>query len=989
MITIGTIKFDFRVGNEPFANSLNSNWDHFFSASFEKVVDEVLSAYDSDNQVITIDTLPVDMGKIAEEEFEHQFPLRLREVLEEYAKNYLSRGSILSSQTGICRDTVGNSAFKIMCFYLLHGYMPYETDSKYVDLHFLLSMVISESAYHFREFLNSYGHYDFVCQRLIYNYSDEEIERIVDVVQPSESKFINLYVRVQIRSYETLERPDIAKEDYRNVVWILVLAYLFTESSTYYNRKQMMVHTLRGISAHFNFAFSKMTGLLTESIQHLEQTIGLLPELWSLLKEIRRDVQTENWQLDGDYRGQLMKEILHALYFRRKKEMEFALSYQHLSIVLSDPVSCRKLLRELKEEQIHELVGIIIPSEKDYILSYSRLLDHHKEIGTFTGKVGGDFRSLKWEFIFAVLLSMPVSAFVRKAFVLGVLQRLAAHYNLSMIELLRLLSEDMVLKQHYLPSAIVDILQELDSEWNTKKEGKVLENLSVEDWQALLSSSEVVRKFISSHTERQIEAMITRLQPAHSEFIIHYAALLEKGYDAGLLQGKAGGEFHSLKWEFILSCFIYNKNVAFHQNVMVFTVLKQLAAHYNQDVSELIRYFLYELTVVMDELPFKGLKLILKELYDQQMLPLKNIDVIRSKSAKELEQWAIYLFGENTPVAGVMDSYRMKWLIYFLDERNEQFRILWKSGQLNVRLIQGLVGSTPALRNLWLRRIGDERLLTAYRDWLAVYSALRVHYKELDFLIPIGEFLTIWMVELTTPAYLSWSETEIFQFLISRIRKNLPPGFTALLNKVSLDKVKNITEIINRINELKNEENMTDMNDNQGGIELENAGIVLMGPFFPMLFYRVGYLSDDRKSFKDEASQIRAIFLLQYLMTGEQREWSETSLFLNKIIVGMDTNTPIPRKLVLYETEINMVSELLQSVMHMWDKMRNTSVQGFCHSFLIRKGLYEPNEVRHMSLVKVENRAFDILLDSLPWNFHYVVAPWMKIRLEVEWRTRV
>lgn len=967
MITIGTVKFDFTTDNEPFAHRLNGNWDSFFSASFEKVVDEVLSVYDLSGQMITIDQLSLDMGKIAEDEFEYQFPLRLREALEEYVRIYLSENAISSEQIGIRKNPVGETALDILCFFLLHGYLPYVTDPEYTDIHFLLSKVMNESSYRFREFLESYGHYDFLCQRLVYSYSDEELERIVEIVQPSESKFIHLYVRVQIRSYESFHRPDIRKEDYRNVLWKLVLAYLFAESHTRFSRKQIIIHTLRGLSAHFNFTFFDMTRLLTESIRDLEQKVEQLPELWSLLKEIRQDVKTEFQTLDGDYRSHLVKEILAALRLGGKGDLVGTLSYEHLVYVLSDSLCCRNLLRELQELQIYLLIGIIIPSEKDYILSYARLLDHHKESGTLTGKSGSEFRILKWEFIFAVLLSAPISAFNRKYFVLGVLQRLAAHYNLSITELIRFLLEDIELRRTYLSSEIFPVLQELNQELNPSKERDTLKEISYEDWRVILSIPEVARKFISEHTEQQIRQVIIYLSPTQGEFIINYAALLEKGYSAGLLEGKAGGEFHALKWEFILSCFFYDKSIVSHQKYFVYFVLKQLAAHYNQNVVQLIGYFLNEFTSIWVESSFSGLKTILKELYEEHLFPLNDVSMIRTRSAKELEQWAVYLFGENRSVSGRQESYQMKWLVYFLEERSDILRTLWKEGRLDIAYILQIVNRTPALRHLWLRRIGDSRLLEIYRRWLSVYSVLKVQFGEFGFLDPIAEYMAFWMVELTARPYLGWSETEIVRFLTKRIRYHIPPGYTTLLDKVQWIGDKDMKEIIDQIKEFKKE------NEMEKEFTIENAGLVLLYPFLWRAFKMNDWLADGSiREFKNDEFRIRAIFFMQYLVYGKEEQYSEMQLMLNKVIVGGNMQNPLPGKLDLTDEEKRIGDSLIEGVKGAWDKLQHTSTQALRSSFLQRKGKLTDNTAKldRMSwILKVEGRAYDVLLDSFPWNY--------------------
>ena len=1013
MITLGTVKFDFLTNDEPFAGWLNGRWESFFAATFEKVADEVLSAYDIPGRVITIDSLPLDLGTVPMDDFDRYFANQLRVALKEYMSRWTDADTSVALQAGVRLETVGQAALDLLCFYLLHGYLPSTASAEYADLHFLLAKVIGDSAYRFREFLECYGHYDFLCQRLIFSFADDELEEIVRVVQPSESKFVNLYVRVQLRSYPALKRPGITQNDYRNVIWTLVLAYLFSESRSRFSRKQVMMHTLRGIAAHFNFKFAEMARLMTDGVQRLEQSVGQLPELWSLLKEIRRDVRTELYALDGDYRRHLLLEILHAVQTEGMRDAVFTLSCEHLRYVLSDPSTCRELLACLREPHIHRLVGIIVPAEKEYIIGYSRFLDKNKDTGTFTGKAGNDFRLLKWEFIFAVLLSLPASAFNRRGFVLSVVQRLAAHYNLKVSELIRLLASEDEWRGTYLSPELLSVLRALDSELNGEVvETYLLDELSVEACEALLQTPLLVRQFVSMHTRRQMIAMVFRLVPAHGEFVVSYAALLDKGHDAGMLQGKAGREFRTLKWEFIFSCLLMDKGVAFDQKKFVYFVLQQLAAHYNGEVVELIRFFLQEFAAVWTELPFVRLKSVLQELYKEVAAPLDRAnnnsplqvnhgvvsqscrgellsahpEQLKMVDDKELKQWILTLFGVGTPVQlGGRESHLEKWLTHFLNEQREVFRFLWRAGRLNIPFVLMLAGRTPALRSLWLHRIGDERLLTLYHHWQAVYKVLSSRFREYGFLEPAGEYLTVWMVELTSRTYSAWSETEIIRFLTARLRRTIPPGLEPLLDKIQPQMGKKLTEIIQYIDELKKEETMTNFREVGERIEVHNAGIVLLHPYLPMLFHRLGYLSEDRRSFKDTDSQIRAIFVLQYLVYGDQREYPETELYLNKVLVNMTDNVqPLPRKIELTREEIEWADKLIEGARQSWEKMRNTSTKAFRVSFLERKGYVSHTE--RVWNVRVEEKAFDVLLDSVPWGFKMFMASWLKDRIEVQWR---
>ena len=62
----------------------------------------------------------------------------------------------------------------------------------------------------------------------------------------------------------------------------------------------------------------------------------------------------------------------------------------------------------------------------------------------------------------------------------------------------------------------------------------------------------------------------------------------------------------------------------------------------------------------------------------------------------------------------------------------------------------------------------------------------------------------------------------------------------------------------------------------------------------------------------------------------------------------------------------------------------NTSVAGLRESFLQRGGtLWRKDDAWHL---QVEQKAFDMLLDQLPWGFATIRHPWMQQAVYVHWR---
>lgn len=167
-------------------------------------------------------------------------------------------------------------------------------------------------------------------------------------------------------------------------------------------------------------------------------------------------------------------------------------------------------------------------------------------------------------------------------------------------------------------------------------------------------------------------------------------------------------------------------------------------------------------------------------------------------------------------------------------------------------------------------------------------------------------------------------------------------------------------------------------------IPISNAGLVILFPFLPMLFMRLNMLSQDRRDFNSNESKVRAIFILQYLMASEDREYDEKDLFLNRLLINYPFNEPLPKRMELNQDELNTIDSLLEAAKTNWEKMRNTSMRGFQEAFLRRAGFIEKTEREWV--LTVEERAFDILLDSIPWSYKLVRLPWMENILKVNWR---
>lgn len=162
-----------------------------------------------------------------------------------------------------------------------------------------------------------------------------------------------------------------------------------------------------------------------------------------------------------------------------------------------------------------------------------------------------------------------------------------------------------------------------------------------------------------------------------------------------------------------------------------------------------------------------------------------------------------------------------------------------------------------------------------------------------------------------------------------------------------------------------------------------NAGLVLLAGFTPRLFAMRELLAPDRRAFANEPTAGRAVHLLQWLVT-ERSDTDEPELVLPKLLCGLPPAAAVPPAVALRPEDTEAGLALLRGVLEHWRALGRTSVAGLRESFLQREGRLLREDAGWR--LTVAPRAFDLLLDRLPWGIGVIRLPWMTEVLHVDWR---
>jgi hypothetical protein len=910
MNAISTIRFDFLTQNENFARNLYARWDSFFTANVERIAGKVLAQYDRPAEMLEIERLDLELGALTESAFDEQFAARFGQQLAEALLQYLHNPTP-EQQAKITPAPL--FALDLLKQFLLHGALPWQATTEYRDIGYLFLKVLKENSRQLKQFLQAYGHYTSLQERLAYQLGDPELEKGVHLLEAASATFICSYVQLLRAKYRQLEKPAIRESDYRHTVWLVVYACLLNNRSSFLDKKTFVAQTIVQLSAKYNLSYSELLTLLTRELRAFAARLSMPPELFNILLQLQEDLNEK--QLASSYAD--ARRFYKMVYALLKKDISSsalpANGREALVEILSRVDSCRLFLQQMKEPEIISLAPVVVPAESAIVVETAKALDRQKSEGALQGKAGGEFRLLKWQVIFPVLFENRGAGFNRKYFVRGVLQKIAAHYNIELWRLLDYFLDNPQAKL-WLDRDLWQIFTAIRQPFRPEQP-KVTRKRSRQNFFD-------TQKRIPRLSEAEKYQLIEQFFPSEGELIVAYAQSLDALHEnTQRLQGKVGGEFREVKWRFVFTVLGEIGEKSFNRRYFVSSVLTGIAAHYNLTCLDLLLYFRQEKS--NRQLPF-NLHTILQELYEAESKRWTNIALRRGSEADKMKLTAALLPEEKNFAKAyirALDAYHARGALQ--GKASGDFRqVKWKF------IFEVL---------LEMRRMAFNKKHFVART----LQRMAAHYN-----LSFGELLSYFAVEPDIFANSEFAE-------VSRIIRELYAGATHASQPSTIH-----SQFI------------------------RNAGVVLLSPYLPRLFSALE-LTEDGK-FKGREAQIRAIFLLQHSVFGASGEYPEYALTLNKLLTGFQTGKPIPRSVELTEKETATVDSMLQGVLANWEKLKNTSAAGLREGFLQREGKLE--EHKDIFRLTVEEKAYDMLLDSCPWSFKTIKFGWMKKGIEVKWR---
>jgi hypothetical protein len=181
---------------------------------------------------------------------------------------------------------------------------------------------------------------------------------------------------------------------------------------------------------------------------------------------------------------------------------------------------------------------------------------------------------------------------------------------------------------------------------------------------------------------------------------------------------------------------------------------------------------------------------------------------------------------------------------------------------------------------------------------------------------------------------------------------------------------------------VKDINNLIDISEDKETYQINNAGVIIIWPFLGTLFERCKLT--EKGKFLSEEAKIKAVYLLHYSVFKDLNP-PEFLLILEKLLCGIDINESISKNVTISHQDMIEIESMFSELIKQWEAPGTISIDGLRMSFLERKGILSRKDDTQWVLT-IEGKAWDILLDRIPWGISMVYLSWMKSILGVEWQ---
>lgn len=220
--------------------------------------ERILDSVDDARTLWKIDRLTIDLGKLAEGQLEEELAARFaRALADALVGERATRPPPARSSPS--REPTADRRPAVLEHFLVHGSVPWWWTSPLPrGFEPILIALAAERPEDLRRILLDLGQQESVRLRLVRQFSEDALHRIVEVLEPTEAAFIIGYADTLQKEHREEAFVPSTLQDFQEAKWEFILQQLLVDHGSEFNRREFVRGTLQAMAGRFRVAYEEL-----------------------------------------------------------------------------------------------------------------------------------------------------------------------------------------------------------------------------------------------------------------------------------------------------------------------------------------------------------------------------------------------------------------------------------------------------------------------------------------------------------------------------------------------------------------------------------------------------------------------------------------------------------------------------------------------------------------------------------------------------------
>jgi hypothetical protein len=275
------------------------------------LLQEVMDSFSDNECIYRFEKIELDLGTVSIYNYQKEIVLKIEEQLTQFFKESISSNGYLREGKKII---IQDQKLESLKHFLLYGYFDWSSNSQQSAKQLLLELVEQHPA-GLVVLLRNLGKKKTIRNRLVFQFNDETLDQLVSAIAVKESEYILSYKDQMLDQQKNQEFIETSFNQYRDLIWQIILAYIFIASNGYYNKKNFLNYLIKNTARAYNLSYTVLLSTIFNGIAASKSVSGA-NEFQRIIAELQEASSNELPQKNDKTASKSREEeVLKALHF--------------------------------------------------------------------------------------------------------------------------------------------------------------------------------------------------------------------------------------------------------------------------------------------------------------------------------------------------------------------------------------------------------------------------------------------------------------------------------------------------------------------------------------------------------------------------------------------------------------------------------------------------------------------------------------------------